>query len=83
VTPYAASLVERLGQDSSTLDTTNGRVALCGICGSAVQHAADEIAMQRTQELRAETMAEIAKLSQALMSLAEAVRRLEAKMIFK
>lgn len=75
VTPYAASVVAHLGQDSSTLDP-RGFVVLCMTCGSVVERQAEAYANQRAQEIRALYDAQIAALNVALVQLQHRVQSL-------
>ena len=74
VTPYAASVVQSLGQDISTIDVESGALVLCSPCGSAV----DLLAVKRTQELREEVQSVLNEHAQAITNLSHRVERLES-----
>jgi len=79
VSPYAATVVEQLGQDSSMLDPEGGSIVLCSLCGSAVEQQADRYARQRTEELHQTLGQELAALRQAVDYLASRVSHLERR----
>jgi len=69
VAPYAIDVVAQLGQDTSSLDSNQGRVILCRPCGSMVEAQADLFARRRTEELAREVAAKIQSLQSTILAL--------------
>ena len=76
VTPYVVELVRKLGHDPAMLDQQNGSAVLCSTCGSILESAADRLAIQRVQELRAEVGQQLAALNQSVQQLANRIKRI-------
>lgn len=77
VSPYAAAVVQSLGQDASSIDVAARALVLCDPCGSAVEGVADAFATRRTQELRREVQTVLAQHQSAIAELSNRVQALE------
>jgi len=77
VTPYAANVVQTLGQDVSSIDIDSGLLVLCDLCGSTVEGVADILATKRTQQLREEVQDVLGQHESAIVTLSNRVAALE------
>lgn len=79
VTPYVGALVQKLGQDASSIDVEKGELVLCTPCGTLIEQQADLYAVQRTEELGEQFQKHVRRLEKTIKALAERVESLEAK----
>jgi hypothetical protein len=79
VTPYAASVVTQLNQDSSALDSAADQVVLCTPCGTVLHREADRVAAGRTDALRTELNAALTQMQRTVLALASRVDALERR----
>lgn len=79
VTPYVGALVQKLGQDASSIDLEKGAVVLCTPCGSLIEEQADRYALQRAEELGKQFQQHVQGLEQTIERLVSRIQALEAK----
>ncbi len=78
VAPYVDDVLEKLGQDRSSVDVQGGAIALCTPCKSALINQAEMVAEQRVAALRAEVDQAVAELHRTMGDLARRVGNVES-----
>lgn len=79
VTPYVGALVQKLGQDASSIDVEKGSVVVCTPCGTLIEQQADRYALQRAEELGTQFQQHIQTLEQTIERLVHRIQSLEAR----
>ena len=76
-TQYGRDLVGRLGQDTTTIESSGRAIAVCLTCATMVQSQAEAFASRHVEQLRKEIIPELNKVVEGLHALADRIGSLE------
>lgn len=83
LTPYIATRLQELNQDSATIDLQQDHLVLCTPCFTTVENMATAIAEEKAQQLRRELHEALEERDAALRALEQRLRRLEQNPLVK